>query len=475
MSGEGSRSVPAMPRAASFIGRVGILAVALGVGAVIAVPAVMADTTGSSGAGGNSSDTQTPGNTRGTRGPRDAGDTANQADKPGRGTQKNSSPSAAGSAPAAADGPGSRPRRSVTGGLPDSSSGPSLSSDARTPLPAAVRDLLPDNGNVVPQNSPDPADVGATVNTPADSVLSSPDTDRAPEMRKAPQPSDKRRSLNSGHGFVSWLGSDDGGTPFAEPLLWTTLAVSRRELTGRWTPSKFSAASTSSSEPANPVGHGPSAAALAGSTAHQTPNFLSFLIGDGTATHPNAGILIGNGYSWTGYAGVCNSGACNGGQGGLIGNGGSGYNGGNGGAAGWFGNGGSGGAALAPGGIGGAGGRGGLFYGDGGNGGAGGDALGSGDGGAGGSGGRAAALSLSGDGGAGGNGGAGAGSGIGGAGGDGGSAGLNGRGGNGGIGGSGGGNGGDGGRGGLFLGDGGTFAEARLAGRGSIYEKLVAG
>ncbi len=96
------------------------------------------------------------------------------------------------------------------------------------------------------------------------------------------------------------------------------------------------------------------------------------LVGNGTAAHPNGGILIGNGYSWT--AATCPSGACKGGNGGVIGSGGAGYNGGDGGSAGWFGQGGAGGDNL-DGGTGGAGGRGGLFIGNGGIGGAGGIGL----------------------------------------------------------------------------------------------------
>jgi hypothetical protein len=51
---------------------------------------------------------------------------------------------------------------------------------------------------------------------------------------------------------------------------------------------------------------------------------LRVFVGNGTADNPNAGILLGNGYTWTGYGGVCTSGSCDGGNGGLIGNGGGG-------------------------------------------------------------------------------------------------------------------------------------------------------
>jgi hypothetical protein len=107
-------------------------------------------------------------------------------------------------------------------------------------------------------------------------------------------------------------------------------------------------------------------------------DFLTLLISDGTAEHPDAGLLIGNGYSYG--TGDCTavSGVCNGGNGAIfIGNGGngssslvSGVQGGNGGSGGLFGNGGNGGF----GGGGAAGGNGGaaVWFGNGGTGGAGG-------------------------------------------------------------------------------------------------------
>lgn len=214
-------------------------------------------------------------------------------------------------------------------------------------------------------------------------------------------------------------------------------------------------------------------------------SFISLLIGNGTPEHPNGGILIGNGYSWT--AATCHgTTACDGGHGGVIGSGGNGYNGGNGGSAGWFGNGGSGGAGVH-GGAGGAGGSGGLFVGNGGHGGAGAAALNAASsGGAGGAGGNAGLLSGLGNGGRGGAGGAGSpgasgsadapggrgeagtAGGMGGSGGDG--SWIAGRGGNGGIGGAGGdggsgaaaaSGGGDGGLGGAG-GDGGSAGNGRI-------------
>lgn len=124
--------------------------------------------------------------------------------------------------------------------------------------------------------------------------------------------------------------------------------------------------------------------AAAASTPVGAPDVFSFFFSDGTAGHPNAGLIGGNGYSWTDET-CTDASSCTSGRAGLIyGNGGNGYAGGAGGSTGWFGNGGDGGdgvawnpvvPAVGVGGTGGAGGNGGLFYGNGGKGGAGGDAI----------------------------------------------------------------------------------------------------
>lgn len=133
-------------------------------------------------------------------------------------------------------------------------------------------------------------------------------------------------------------------------------------------------------------------------------DFTRLFVGEGTADRPNAGLLMGNGYSWT--ASTCiGADPCAGGIGGLLGSGGNGFNGGNGGSAGWIGFGGAGGSGT-PGGSGGNGGRGGLFLGHGGSGGAGGVSAIAGT--VGGTGGVGGSAGLIGKGGAGGRGGAGA-------------------------------------------------------------------
>lgn len=74
------------------------------------------------------------------------------------------------------------------------------------------------------------------------------------------------------------------------------------------------ASATSSGELARTV-FGPAT----GLEGWQAGGVLGIFFGNGTAANPNGGILIGNGYCYTGYAGACTSGACKGGNGGLIG------------------------------------------------------------------------------------------------------------------------------------------------------------
>ena len=241
-------------------------------------------------------------------------------------------------------------------------------------------------------------------------------------------------------GLPDWLRGDGSGTGLIAPLAWAAVAVSRREVTGGLTTAP-PAAAAGTGEPVDPAGLGAAvevetvASSAAVTAVDPIAAFVRIFIGDGTADNPNAGILYGNGYSYTGYEGACTEGACDGGNGGLIGNGGNGFNGGNGGSAGLFGNGGAGGHGVLGinGGAGGNGGSGGLFFGDGGAGGDGASVTGeTGVGGNGGAGGSAGLLI--GNGGAGGAGGAGAS--AGGAGGIGGRGGLlGGNGGNGGVGG----------------------------------------
>jgi hypothetical protein len=128
--------------------------------------------------------------------------------------------------------------------------------------------------------------------------------------------------------------------PLVAPVMLTTFGTARRE---------------SAAAPVNPFA-----------------GVISFFVGDGTADHPDAGLLYGNGFSYS-ESTCTGGGACRGGRAGLVGNGGNGFNGGDGGSAVLFGNGGSGGLGVigVNNGAGGDGGSGGLITGSGGDGGSG--------------------------------------------------------------------------------------------------------
>ena len=199
----------------------------------------------------------------------------------------------------------------------------------------------------------------------------------------------------AGADVLSWLGTTGNtGGPAAAPLAWTAAAFTRREL--RPEPAAAATAAFTTGGPGS-------------DRARPIAEFLRSLFGNGTADRPDAGVLIGNGFSYDAATCVGQT-ICNGGNAGLLGKGGNGFNGGNGGAAGWFGKGGAGGNGL-PGQNGGDGGRGGLFMGGGGAGGNGGSATAiAGVGGNGGDGGSTGSLSVwgrGGNGGAAGNGAAG--------------------------------------------------------------------
>ena len=372
-------------RAGHIVGRVGALAVALGIGSMAgSLPVAFADATGSSTSAGPGASSETGSSAPSTTSPR------------GRAVSSPAAPRSDSSLNA--------PRSDSSLNTPRSAGAVSSATARRhheAPLAPAVRTAPA----VISADVPAAPPAGITIEpVPAEAPLAPaggggfvaaaaasrgvPPADAANSGALIAQTAPASMAATS---LLSWLAT--GGGPAAAPLEWTALAVSRREL-GAHRTTVAAAAVTTSGEPLTP------AAATVGS--NPIADLLGFFIGNGTAQNPNGGILIGSGYSYTN--GDCPNGAtsCNGGNAGLIGNGGNGFNGGNGGSAGWFGHGGNGGTALTAGGTGGNGGAGGLFLGSGGNGGNGGSA-----GGTGGNGGSAGSLSLVGDGGAGGDGGVG--------------------------------------------------------------------
>jgi len=186
--------------------------------------------------------------------------------------------------------------------------------------------------------------------------------------------------------------------------MWATLALVRRDFGASAGPRGANA--TSGAAPAsNSLSYGPSpAAATLRTTSLTSPadvpkpiaDVVRVFVGDGTVDHPNAGLLIGDGFSYD--ASTCAAGtACDGGRAGLLGDGGSGFDGGSGGNAVLIGDGGAGGAGVAGvnSGAGGKAGSGGLLLGNGGAGGTGAAGMAgvnNGDGGRGGAGGNAGLL-----------------------------------------------------------------------------------
>jgi hypothetical protein len=398
---------------ARYLGRVFALAAAVGVGSAIASMAVaLADTTGSTDSSSGSSAASSS-----------SGSSAAGSSSPASrsGTDAESSTGAGQTSASSADTQDTTERRY----RPDSAttSRPAVSSSTHTTPDSDV----PSESSPKPSAAADPAtaeDEDAPTVDPADSsagapVSALPGVDVAvpsatPVLTEAPRKAAVTDGIRGTAVDPSPASAPDDDADAEVPAAATDTAEVSAE-----------AIAVSVRPVTHPVSHGtatglPAASAL----GHWQPgSVIRLFIGDGTADNPNAGILLGNGYSYTSYGGACTSGPCTGGNGGLIGNGGSGYQGGNGGSAGWFGNGGSGGSGGT--GNGGDGGAGGLFVGNGGAGGAGGDATGpGGNGGNGGSGGNAGLLSLSGNGGSGGRGGAASPGGTGGAGGAGGAAGL---------------------------------------------------
>jgi len=327
---------------AGYVGRVGALAVAVGVGAAVAsMPVAFADTTGSAGSRGSSS--------------ADSSAVSSAAAKvSSRGTSRVRGTSGGGSSRGA-------------GSAASVGASSSSAKNQRRMLPAA-RDLNPvaaspiDGvgviaGSVVPSSlTPSPV---SSVEWEAPAVT-------APVLRSAPRAA--AGSVDAvGSRVLAWLGGG-GGDSATGPLGWAVLASARREF-GAAAGTVAPAAVVSSGEPVTPL----AAAALrapGASATWQPGSILRIFVGNGTAKNPNAGILLGNGFSYD--ATTCPTGSCDGGEAGLLGNGGNGYNGGSGGSARWLGHGGNGGDAITVA-DGGDGGRGGLFAGYGGDGGAGAD------------------------------------------------------------------------------------------------------
>jgi hypothetical protein len=213
---------------ARYVGRVGALAVALGIGASVGwAPVAFADETGSSGSvGGASSDAGGPasGAPRTARGPVRAAAGSDSADSPS-GARRGKSPSRPAAATTNNDAPADASAVKVPAvPKPDSSRVP-RSSGIAVVVPAAASAVVPgESGPVVGGRRAaavaSAAGVGVADGAPVASTA-----------HAAPVPV-------MGSTLLGWLGfgaraGGDGSNGPAAPLAWAGLAVARRELGGR--------------------------------------------------------------------------------------------------------------------------------------------------------------------------------------------------------------------------------------------------
>ena len=252
---------------ARYVGRVGVLAIALGVGsAIAAAPMAFADTTGSAGSTGSA-----------------------VSDSPSISATSTKMPSRG-------------PSRVVHTGKSLSASSSAVSARGRRSNGAAR--IAATVGNRLPRrDTADLAGIGAPGIGPDDLI---------PAMTSSMDGAD----FDPGAVDPSSLASSPGSSVVVPSLVGAATVSTRRE---------SGVASRTIAASANSV----TAAAVG---AWQPGAVVRFFVGNGTADDPNAGVLLGNGFSYD--ASTCPTGSCNGGNGGLVGNGGAGYNGGSGGSAG---------------------------------------------------------------------------------------------------------------------------------------------
>ena len=262
---------------ANYVGRVGSLAVALGVGAVMVwLPSVAAaDTTGSPGSSASPSDSAAD-----TASTSSADSATRRGQRPARPQQVDAAPDGVAVESAAPTAPnGSRAATSPSDA--EAGSGSDRSPVARVGVERAQAGTSSREGRrpsaplaAVTAEAPPAAGESASAAAPADAAPGA-----APEISAAPQAAPASGSASTlGADVVSWLGAGSGDGPGSGALVWAAAAVARRETEGA------------------PVAVRTPAAGQAG----QNPiaDFIRIFIGNGTAENPNGGLLLGNGYSW---------------------------------------------------------------------------------------------------------------------------------------------------------------------------------
>ena len=248
------RKSHAAPESSSsrYVGRVGALAVALGIGAAVAsMPIAAADTTGSGGSTGTSAaDTPSVPSTKATRGGRVA--SRGSAEAPASAGSRGSTDSSTDSSAAESE-PAGTPRGRRTAAAPDSRAETRAVNRNRSDL-APEGDASPsvdhpvDDGSPVsaPEVSLEPQ--SSAVEAPGDVVTaaepvrvaaaaSNGGSFAAPAARAAVAKASPAAASGGvsqvGQDLLSWLaGGGSGDGPAALPLAWSAVALSRRELQG---------------------------------------------------------------------------------------------------------------------------------------------------------------------------------------------------------------------------------------------------
>lgn len=342
------KSVTPRPRRASaYVGRVGALAAAMGIGAAVALwmPTAAADTSESSGTSSASRDSSGATN-RGA----DRGVTSRV-----RGDSNDGRPV---STVGAGRGSSGAPARSHDD---DAEQAGSATAEKSRTHKNQVRAHAADDAVAVPQpqrvarsqavvaadneagESGAPTSGAPAEQPAADAPAQAPDASTAaPEPAVNPAPAARTAVLRgnaAGLAAAAGAGKAPVSVPLAEGLFWAGAASAIRREAGERVAVENVAPGVYAvvGDGGVPQGFGlVDAAEVPALAGLVLPGFEIWigpilLIGNGTPAHPDGGLLFGHGYSWT--AATCVAVVCNGGNAGLFGNGGAGFNGGNGGNA----------------------------------------------------------------------------------------------------------------------------------------------
>lgn len=231
----GEWSLTPVTRSTHYVGRVGALALFLGIGgAITGLPVAAADVTGdgnadASASAGTSDSAPSPRHSRGARSESQEPTTDSSVTRrTGRSSVKPN--------PASAVGRNSHVQRTVTPDLATGISAPDVSAP-RASTDSATEALVDASA------APEAVEIGQSIAT----------TDAAPATPVMRTVASRAALSGAGLNPLTWLGGGgDPAAPIATPLAWAALAVSRRELSGGRT-AAAPAASVTTAQPASAV------------------------------------------------------------------------------------------------------------------------------------------------------------------------------------------------------------------------------